>query len=307
MKTLISVIIPVYNAGETISKCLDSIIRQTNKDWEIIAVDDGSNDNSLKILLNYANNDRRIHVIEKKNGGVSSARNCALNKIKGRYVAFIDADDYIDNNYLTIPEELIGCDIIEKSYVRINNDTITYTNIPNHKTINGNSNVLYYYANNYVGSLWNKLIKSDMISDSTFNENIKIGEDFVFFVSLLSRVNSYGFSSIGTYYYIEGTTSAMNLVWHDQRKRYLANKQIVDAMENVCVSKEQKMLFKVILYNMIIFYLFMNRKMLNAEYVDDIKYAIAKYNSLPSNFINWKTKIKYIITTLWFKCYLQFM
>lgn len=305
MTPLVSVIIPVYNAGKTISKCLDSIIRQTNENWEIIAVDDGSNDNSLSILSDYANNDNRIHIISKNNGGVSSARNYALNTIKGRYVAFVDADDYIDNNFLTIPDDLYGCDIIEKSYVRLKNGNITYRNIPNHNTIEGNYNVLSYYANNYIGSLWNKLIKSDVIADSTFNESIKIGEDFIFFVSLLSRVNSYGFSSIGIYYYIVGTTSAMNSVRNDKKNRYLSNKLILDAMEQVCVSIEQKMLFKVILFKMVINYLFMNREMLSTESLNDIKIAITKYNSLPSNYITWKTKIKYCIIYIWFKFYLH--
>ena len=94
-KALISIIVPVYNVDKYLSKCIDSIISQTYNDIELILVDDGSPDNSPKICDEYARKDNRIIVIHKENGGVSSARNAGLDIAKGKYIGFVDPDDYI--------------------------------------------------------------------------------------------------------------------------------------------------------------------------------------------------------------------
>ena len=97
---LISIIVPVYNAEKYLSRCVGSILEQTFKDFELILVDDGSSDNSGALCDKYALKDKRIRVISKENGGVSSARNMGLDIAKGKYVTFIDSDDWVDKNYL---------------------------------------------------------------------------------------------------------------------------------------------------------------------------------------------------------------
>ena len=94
----ISVIIPVYNVEKYLKECLDSVINQTLKDIEIICVNDGSTDNSLNILENYAKKDNRIIVISQKNKGLSGARNTGLKYCSGEYVSFIDSDDYVSKD-----------------------------------------------------------------------------------------------------------------------------------------------------------------------------------------------------------------
>ena len=90
---LISVIIPVYNAERFVAQTLDSVLEQTYENWEAILVNDGSTDNSLDILQKYAQKDARFKIIDKKNGGVSAARNDGLKKAAGEYITFLDADD----------------------------------------------------------------------------------------------------------------------------------------------------------------------------------------------------------------------
>lgn len=97
MVDLISVIIPVYNVEPYLKKCLDSVVAQTYKEIEIILVDDGSTDGSGLICDEYAARDKRIKVIHKQNGGLSDARNVGLERCGGRYVTFIDSDDYVAN------------------------------------------------------------------------------------------------------------------------------------------------------------------------------------------------------------------
>ncbi len=92
----ISVIVPVYNAGLYIEKCLKSLLLQTYENLEIICVDDGSKDNSLDILKKYKDMDDRIVIIEKENGGASTARNCGLKAATGDYISFVDADDWVN-------------------------------------------------------------------------------------------------------------------------------------------------------------------------------------------------------------------
>lgn len=97
---MISIIVPVYNAEKTLQQCVDSILSQEYKDFELLLVDDGSKDESLAICEEYAENDNRIKVIHKPNGGVSSARNLGLDNAKGERVCFIDSDDYISAVFL---------------------------------------------------------------------------------------------------------------------------------------------------------------------------------------------------------------
>ena len=94
----ISIIVPVYNVEEYIHRCIDSILAQTFTDFELILVNDGSHDQCGKICDEYAENDSRIKVIHKKNGGLSDARNAGLEIAQGEYIGFVDSDDYIEHD-----------------------------------------------------------------------------------------------------------------------------------------------------------------------------------------------------------------
>ncbi|MDT6814838.1 glycosyltransferase, partial [Enterococcus faecium] len=94
----ISIIVPVYKVEKYLRKCVDSILAQTFTDFEVILVDDGSPDNSGKICDEYAEKDNRVRVIHKENGGLSSARNAGIDVARGKYLGFVDSDDYIDED-----------------------------------------------------------------------------------------------------------------------------------------------------------------------------------------------------------------
>ena len=100
MTDKISVIIPVYNAEKYISDCLESVVRQTYKNLEILLVDDGSKDGSAGICQEWCKKDARIRLLQKENGGVSSARNLGLQEASGEYVTFVDEDDWIGERML---------------------------------------------------------------------------------------------------------------------------------------------------------------------------------------------------------------
>ena len=98
----VSIIIPAYNAEKTIKKCLNSVCNQTYENIEIIIVNDGSTDNSLDICEEYEKKDDRIIIISKENGGLSDARNKGIDIAKGKYITFIDSDDYVDLEFISI-------------------------------------------------------------------------------------------------------------------------------------------------------------------------------------------------------------
>ena len=99
--SLVSIIVPIYNVEQYLRKCIDSIINQTYKNLEILLVDDGSPDNCGQICDEYAKKDDRVKVIHKENGGLSSARNCGIEHATGKYIAFVDGDDFVSKNYIS--------------------------------------------------------------------------------------------------------------------------------------------------------------------------------------------------------------
>ena len=107
-QAVLSIIVPVYNLENYLCKCIDSILGQTYRDFEVLLVDDGSTDSSLSICLQYAETDSRICVFHKDNGGASSARNLGLEKARGQYISFIDGDDFIEPDlYERLLEDLL--------------------------------------------------------------------------------------------------------------------------------------------------------------------------------------------------------
>ena len=109
VEKLVSIIIPVYNVEKFLNECVDSVLTQTYKNLEILLVDDGSTDNSGIICDDYLSKDQRIKVIHKKNGGLSSARNSAMDIMKGEYVYFLDSDDYISSDLIERYVSLMEC------------------------------------------------------------------------------------------------------------------------------------------------------------------------------------------------------
>ena len=122
----ISVIIPVYNVADWLDACMESVVNQTFTEFEVILVDDGSDDGSQDKCRQWAKNDSRVSVITKENEGPSKARNRGLSEAKGKYVVFIDADDWVDARYLELLYRRAvetEADIVECNVFRVNNET----------------------------------------------------------------------------------------------------------------------------------------------------------------------------------------
>lgn len=118
----ISIIVPVYNTEKYISNCIESILKQKEKDFELLLIDDGSKDQSGRICDTYATKDDRIKVIHKKNGGVSSARNLGIDHAKGEMIFFIDSDDTVGPDYLKNLEIIDDEDFVQSGVKILEND-----------------------------------------------------------------------------------------------------------------------------------------------------------------------------------------
>lgn len=163
MKPLVSVIIPCYNVEKYINKCIDSVLSQTLKDIEVIAIDDGSNDSTYEILKSYK--DSRLKVETQENMGQAKTRNKAIKKAKGEYLFFLDSDDYIDNDLLEklYVKTIDGYDIVTCDGKKVYEDNDSIDDLNNYKEYTDND-IKNYILNNF-GPCF-KLVKKSIIVDN---------------------------------------------------------------------------------------------------------------------------------------------
>ncbi|WP_343225117.1 glycosyltransferase [Luteimonas sp. MC1750] len=181
----VSVIVPVYNGERFIEECLRSISGQRLDDVEIIVVDDGSTDGTAAICREYVAKERRARFIQKENAGVSAARNSGLDLAKGRYIAFVDADDWVTEDglvHLLGKANASGADIVMGDYLIFDNGrTVRQTLAP----VNTAQQVLTrVLSGEYHSALWNKLVRRELMLTARFPEEIGYLEDSV----VLSRI-----------------------------------------------------------------------------------------------------------------------
>lgn len=226
---LVSIIVPVYNTEEYLSRCFESILAQTYSNFELIIVDDGSTDCSLSICRGYSEKDKRIRIIESKNFGVSHARNLGLEVIQGDAVLFLDSDDWIDSDYI---ERLVNqmqrnnLDVAICGYTVVFGDAIKTTNVSlSMEPFYKNTFFNYLFEDDYYrGYLVNKLIRYSIIKENNikFHEYIPIMEDAVFLCEVASKADRFFYDySYHGYNYVQRSSSAINSKKFDVRKLIL--------------------------------------------------------------------------------------
>ena len=221
---LISVIIPVYNVEKYLDICVESVVRQTYENLEIILVDDGSTDNCPAICDEWARKDSRIKVIHKQNGGLSSARNVGMKNASGDYIGFIDSDDVIS---LDMYEKLLSslkeneADIAQCGYFTFsdysqisdfNNDKTVYT-----RKFNSHNAVKSLLTDGTVSVIcWSKLYKNQVIKNVFFEEGV-INEDVLWTYQVLAKSDNVVTISGKLYGYYQREGSIMNSAYSERR------------------------------------------------------------------------------------------
>lgn len=211
----ISIIIPIYNLEKYLDKCIKSILNQTFKDFELILVNDGSTDKSGVICDNYKKVDDRIVVIHKENGGTSSARNIGIDIARGKYIGFVDGDDYIhENMYYELYENLIknNSDISICKFIKVyDKDNLKFNNnIFKEKYSNIEAlECLYRDGSEEFVVPWNKLYRSELIKKFRYPLGRKYEDAFIIH-GLLYKCNKITFINKELYYYYQREGSTMH-------------------------------------------------------------------------------------------------
>jgi Glycosyltransferases involved in cell wall biogenesis len=260
-KPKFSIIVPVYNVEPYLSYCLNTIVEQTLRDIEIICVNDGSTDQSLKILQAYAKEDDRIKIINKPNGGLSSARNAALRIAGGEYLLFIDSDDMIkkhtcDRLYREVlqkaPDVIVfGTEVFPGSVVKPDRAWLEWALAVNS----------VYYDEKCINALFweraskpyacNKCFKNSILKDNRikFDEQIKFGEDMLFLFTVFSRINSVIYVPDKLYQYRyarEGSLmdhSRKDMEWKLKHHLKIMEKILVDWSEHDFIKGNEESLY----------------------------------------------------------------
>lgn len=207
MNSKISIIVPVYNTEEYLKRCVDSILAQSYTNIEIILVDDGSKDNSPAICDDYAIKDKRIVVVHKQNGGLSSARNAGLDVATGDYIGFVDSDDFISPDmYKNLMDHIdeSGNVLSNVMYVRSYDDGKTAPSKVPHTTDKEISSIQFareLMLHTGDVSVCTKLFPKEIFNNIRFCEG-KLNEDLLFILDILSKIEKINFiGEIGYYYF----------------------------------------------------------------------------------------------------------
>ena len=212
---LISIIVPAYNVEKYIGKCIESILRQSYKYFELILIDDGSKDNTLSICKEYESIDARIRVYHKENGGLSEARNYGLDRFNGQYVCFIDSDDYVDSDYLRILYNGINIDssisisVVKKQRLKCNDIP---RNVKKNKweLLNAEqaiSKILRQKGTSHTAT--DKLYKARLWRNHRFPVG-KYYEDYLTIYNIVLDSQMIAFNSSELYFYIQRNDSIMH-------------------------------------------------------------------------------------------------
>ena len=199
----VTILIPAYNVAAYLPKCLDTVLGQTYTDLQVVVVDDGSKDDTLAVANAYAAKDSRVEVYHQENQGVAATRNNLLDRVKGDYVLFVDADDWIELDmveYLVNMAQSHSADFVMCD--RVINDTELSREEPKVFELDQEHAIEDFLHHGYfVGSLWNKLVKTSLLHNERFHCGISYGEDALFCWGVLQNTQKVVVSSKQLYHY----------------------------------------------------------------------------------------------------------
>lgn len=285
MKNKITVIVPIYNAEKTIEKCIKSLINQSYKNLEIILINDGSCDESLKICNKYARIDNRIKIINQENKGVSFSRNKGIEISAGEYISFVDSDDTLDNNYFSnlIKSSINNDADIVISNIRCiddNNEFYPYGKINFEQNINKES-LIQKLLNFEIGNaVWGKLFRKKTILNIKF-KNLRINEDFIYFWESVINSNKFVLNMNSYYnYYISTCNSLTKRSFNKENMSLITHiekvKNDIDKFFPNLKADAENYYGAYLLHNLLIYYEYINSENASELYLEEIKEMIIK-------------------------------
>lgn len=212
MNPSVSIIVPIYNAETFLRRCVESVLNQEYTDFELLLADDGSRDDSGAICDEYAAADNRVRVFHKENSGVSDARNLCLDKARGRYLQFLDADDWITSNatkLLVRAMEEHQCDMVISDFYRVVGERVSPKGDIDETRVLSREEYAAHMMENpadyYYGVLWNKLYRREIVERHHLRMDPAINwcEDFMFNLEYIRRAETFVALQVPIYYYVK--------------------------------------------------------------------------------------------------------
>ncbi|MBQ7896876.1 MAG: glycosyltransferase family 2 protein [Clostridia bacterium] len=247
----ISIVIPVYNSQENLKTCLDSILKQSFADFEVIMIDDGSKDYSGKICDKYSKIDERFFAYHFENSGVATARNRGMFLAKGDWITFIDSDDWIDPNYLNSMVNLLKknpnskCAINTKVSVN-DNDYYMEWKFDSDKRTLCDDDVRLLISNKMPTSMWCYMFKKECLDGILVDPDIHFFEDVDFLLRIFQRGYECVLNAEGGYHYRQGSYTHTKLTWKTVTAFTMVDKQASRGMcAELCDYLEEKMILNV--------------------------------------------------------------
>ncbi len=251
---MVSVIVPIFNAEQYLSRCIESILGQKYKDLEIILVDDGSTDTSFQICEKYSNRDERIQVIHQQNKGLVSARKAGINQAQGDYIFYVDADDWIEPDLV---EKMLVAYIKSGADILCVNHWIDFDGItrkagnkvaPGIYTLSELEKNLLVVITPY---LWSKFFKRDTLLpyQMAADERVAAGEDVIVTFPLLTSCNKIAVSDICGYHYVQRSNSMLGTIHDDEKELCELVIKFLASHMNLSNLEEQLMDYRKNLYN----------------------------------------------------------
>lgn len=301
---LVSIIVPVYNIEKYISKCIESVLSQTFKDWELILVDDGSTDNSGKICDEYALKDNRIKVIHKENEGVTATRDKGVKEAQGEFLFFIDGDDYITDNALelfTNKQKENDTDLVRGNIYQVSENGEVLMNYISPNFSNVEEWIKYIIKNG--GYICNNLIRKNLYNKYVnIPNNITLCEDLLSSLQLGIGLELVSFIEEITYYYVQRISSAMHTSNKKPKKEYENYLFLIKELDKIHSLYKQEKKYRIskiietLIFDKIFLKLINNKTLLkphkNEVFILYINYFVFNFN------VQWD-----ILNRSW-KCYL---
>lgn len=254
-QSLVSIIVPIYNAERYINKCMESILSQTYKNLDIILINDGSNDCSIEICNSYIKKDKRIRLFSQKNEGVSAARNYGIREAKGDYITFIDIDDYIDMRYIEILTkdieenhvDIVCCNCVEVENQYDGNRSGKFILVDNKRIINNKETYFKDYVEEtifYGTVVWAKLFKKSLFLEIQF-KNLNFGEDTLLMIELFKLNPITYLDDYAGYYYVRWENSTTISAGKMNIKRAMNHLLVEKNINEVCINLKNNNLKKI--------------------------------------------------------------
>ena len=312
---LITIIVPVYNVEKYLEKCIKSIICQTYKNFELILIDDGSNDMSGEICDKYAKLDSRIKVFHTTNKGVSHARNIGLDNASGQYIGFVDSDDFIEPNMYEVLLKKIkeeDSKIIACGYNVVSKKSIIHRTKNSDKKLNCEEAIReIFYGNTIQGFLWNKLFKRSLFLSKRLDENMDICEDLYIVCNLIYEVNSISYVPECLYNYLMRENSATNDIKsmvsdENKLKEFVVLNKLKKDLKNKFDDIIDDYKGTLLMYIYVYFYEDVNKnKFLKNNLRKEIK--LNKNNYMKSKYFSKKQKAIYLIVVYFPNVYVKYL